>query len=229
MTKPPPTKSKMDNKLRGLYAITPDNADGGRLLADVEAVLRGGCRIVQYRDKTSQPAERVARAHALRRLTQAFGACLLINDDLALTFLVKADGVHLGQEDGNLGAARAMLGPRRILGASCYADFAAAQRAATAGADYVAFGAVYPSPTKPHAAPAMVDLFFRAKSTLTVDGSESPGGMTTCAIGGITLANAPPLITAGADLLAVITDLFGAPDIAARAAAYQHLFEEASA
>ena len=210
----------MGARLRGLYAITPDEPDGTRLLAAVAAALQGGCRIVQYRDKISLPAERVARAHALRRLTQACGARLLINDDMALAFLVSADGVHLGKDDGNLQAARAILGPDKLLGASCYADFAAAQRAAAAGADYVAFGAVYPSPTKPQAVPATVDLFSRAKSALTAP---------SCAIGGITLANAPPLIAAGADLLAVITDLFSAPDIAARAAAYQQLFEEASA
>ena len=208
----------MTNKLRGLYAITPESPDGTRLLADVEAALAGGCRIVQYRDKTSLAPERVARAQALRRLTLAHDARLVINDDMALAFLVKADGVHLGREDGNLAAARAILGPTRILGASCYAEFSAAQRAAAAGVDYVAFGAVYPSPTKPNATSAAVDLFFRAKTTLTA---------ASCAIGGITLENAPALIAAGADLLAVITDLFSAPDIAARATAYQHLFEKA--
>ncbi|MGB8883047.1 MAG: thiamine phosphate synthase [Azonexus sp.] len=208
----------MANKLRGLYAITPENPDGTCLLADVEAALAGGCRLVQYRDKTSAALERVARAQALRRLTKKYEARLVINDDVALAFLVNADGVHLGRDDGNLAATRAVFGPTRILGASCYADFSAAQRAAAAGADYVAFGAVYPSPTKPNAVPAAVDLFFQAKTTLTA---------ATCAIGGIKLANAAPLIDAGADLLAVITDLFSAPDIAARAAAYQHLFEKA--
>ena len=208
----------MPNRLRGLYAITPETSDGGRLLADVEAALAGGCRIVQYRDKTSPPPERVARAHALRRLTRSRDATLIINDDMALAFLIKADGLHLGREDGNLAAARAILGAERILGASCYADFSAAQKANAAGADYVAFGAAYPSPTKPDAPNAAVDLFFRAKSRLTAP---------SCAIGGITLTNAPALIAAGADLLAVITDLFSAPDIAARAAAYQRLFEEA--
>lgn len=206
------------HKLRGLYAITPECADGTRLLADVEAALIGGCRIVQFRDKDSAMPERVARARALRTLTRRFGARLLINDDLALTFLVEADGVHLGGEDGNLIAARAILGPDKILGASCYADLAAARTAAAAGVDYVAFGAVYPSPTKPGAARASLDLF-RQASVLNA---------ACCAIGGITLANAPPLIAAGADLLAVITDLFSAPDIAARAAAYQRLFEEAT-
>ena len=111
-----------------------------------------------------------------------------------------------------------MLGPDKLLGASCYADFTAAQAAAAAGADYVAFGAVYPSPTKPDAACASPDLFRQA----------SPLAAASCAIGGIKLANAPPLLAAGADLLAVITDLFSAPDIAARAAAYQRLFEEAT-
>ena len=119
----------MPNRLRGLYAITPETPDGARLLADVEAALAGGCRIVQYRDKTSPPPERVARAHALRRLTRSRDATLIINDDMALAFLVKADGLHLGREDGNLAAARAILGPERILGASCYADFSAAQKA----------------------------------------------------------------------------------------------------
>lgn len=207
----------MATELRGLYAITPEQADGARLLADVQAALAGGCRLVQHRDKLSAMPERVARARALRQLTRRHGARLIINDDLALAFLVDADGVHLGAGDGSLRAARAMLGPQRLLGASCYGDFAAAAAADAAGADYVAFGAAYPSPTKPQAATAPSDLFFRAKSGLTA---------ATCAIGGITLANAPPLIAAGTDLLAVISDLFSAPDIAARAAAYQKLFEE---
>jgi thiamine-phosphate pyrophosphorylase len=208
----------MSHKLRGLYAITPEQPDGDRLLADVEAALAGGCRLLQYRDKTSAMPERVRRAHALRDLSRRFGARLLINDDLALAALVHADGAHLGGTDGNLAAARAILGPEKILGASCYADFAAAERATAAGADYIAFGAVYPSPTKPLASRAGLELFSRARAELATG---------ACAIGGIMLTNAAPLITAGADLLAVITDLFSAPDIAARATAYQRLFEEA--
>ncbi len=207
-------------ELYGLYAITPDCANGERLLADVEAALLGGCRIVQYRDKLSNMAERVARARALQSLTRRYQSRLLINDDLALAHLIDADGVHLGTDDGNLVFARHLLGPQKIIGASCYADFSCAQTAAAAGANYVAFGAVYPSPTKPAAPLATVDLFFRAKTALTA---------TTCAIGGITLDNAAPLVAAGADLLAVITDLFSAPDIAARAAAFQQLFKETQA
>ena len=215
----------MTARLRGLYAITPEYADGSVMLADVEAALAGGCRLVQFRDKLSDAPERVVRARALRDLTRRFGARLLINDDLALARLIDADGVHLGKDDGNLVVTRAILGPEKILGASCYANFAAAQHAVAAGADYVAFGAVYPSLTKPGAAVATVDLFFQAKTRLTA--------AATCAIGGITVANAPPLIAAGADLLAVITDLFSASGdsakITARATAYQRLFEEAHA
>ena len=207
----------MPSNLRGLYAITPESADGSRLIAQTEAVLLGGCRIVQYRDKASAMPERLARARALRRLTLAFNARLIINDDIALADLIDADGVHLGKDDGSLATARAILGAHKIIGASCYADFQAALKAQAAGADYVAFGAAYPSPTKPHAPLATVDLFFRAKNELTAN---------NCAIGGITLENAPALISAGADLLAVITDLFSANDITARAAAYQQLFEE---
>lgn len=204
------------NKLRGLYAVTPDLTNGTQLLEQVEAALSGGCRILQYRDKISDKPEQLARAKALRALTRRFGATLLLNDDIALASLVGADGVHLGRDDGNLRAARAILGPDRVLGASCYADFQSAAAASAAGVDYIAFGAAYPSPTKPDAPRAALTLFARAASELPVP---------VCAIGGITLDNAPPLIAAGTSLIAVITDLFSAPDIAARAAQYQQLFE----
>lgn len=204
-------------KLRGLYAVTPDCTDGQHLLANVGAALSGGCRIVQYRDKLSTKTEQVARAKALRALTRHFNASLIINDDLALAALIDADGVHLGKDDGNLIAARAIIGPEKILGASCYADFALARSACALDVDYVAFGAAYPSPTKPEAASAPWALFAQAHGELDT---------AICAIGGITLDNAPPLIAAGADLVAVITDLFSAPDIAVRAAQYQRLFEE---
>lgn len=201
--------------LRGLYAVTPERADGARLLAEVDAALQGGCRILQFRDKINPMPERVTRARALRELTLRHGARLLINDDIALCMLIGADGVHLGADDGNLALARAILGPQRLLGASCYADLSKARAADALGVDYLAFGALYPSATKPDAARATVDLIFQAKTTLTAK---------ICAIGGITVDNAAPVIAAGADLLAVITDLFDAPDIATRATQYQRLF-----
>lgn len=206
-----------NKRLCGLYAITPDYADGQKLLSDISLVLNGGCKLVQYRDKQSPPTERVTRARALLKLCRSSGAKLLINDDLPLAVLIDADGVHLGKDDGHLAAARAIIGPDKILGASCYADYEAACIASQSGADYVAFGAVFASPTKPEAPNATVHLFKMAKTGLPA---------ASCAIGGIKLDNAPQLITAGADLLAVITDLFSAPDITARAQAYQHLFKE---
>lgn len=209
----------MRPELRGLYALTPEQTDGARLLADVGAVLAGGCRWLQFRDKLSPPEERLRRARALLDLCRRHDAGLIVNDDVELALAVGADGVHLGRDDGGIKAARIRLGERAIIGASCYDDFALAQASEAAGADYVAFGAVHPSPTKPAATRAPLTLFAHARQKLAVP---------SCAIGGITLENAPEIIAAGADLLAVITDLFTAPDIAGRTAAYQSLFQERS-
>ena len=201
--------------LRGLYAITPDGIEPDELLARVQAALRGGVRVVQYRDKQRDTAQRAEIADAICALCRRYGAGFIVNDDLALALAVDADGVHLGADDGDLATARQALGPGKLLGVSCYADFALARAAVAAGADYVAFGAVYPSPTKPHAQRAPLSLFGRCRDEL---------GVPACAIGGITLDTAPALIAAGADLLAVITDLIDASDIESRARSFQHLF-----
>ena len=148
------------------------------------------------------------------RICRATGAKLIVNDDVALALEIGADGVHLGAEDGDLATARAALGPDRILGASCYSDFASAEAAARAGADYLAFGAMYASKTKPHAQSAPLSILAEAKQL----------GLPIAAIGGINLGNAPELIDAGADMVAVITDLFDTMNITARAADYQDLF-----
>lgn len=213
------TETRPVPALRGLYAITPDGVDADALCAAVAAALGGGARLVQYRDKAGSRAAPTRRALAGRlcALCRAAGALFIVNDDLALALAVDADGVHLGGDDGDLVAARRTLAPGKLLGASCYADFERARAAVAAGADYVAFGAVYRSPTKPHAVTAPHALFARCRAELAVP---------ACAIGGITLENAPPLIAAGADLLAVISDLFTAPDIAGRARAFHHLIEE---
>ena len=201
--------------LRGLYAITPDGIEQVQLLTRVQAALRGGVRMLQYRDKTRDAAQQAGIARTLCALCRRYDACFMVNDDLALALGVDADGVHLGADDGDLATARQALGPRKLLGVSCYADFALAGAAVAAGADYVAFGAVYPSPTKPQALPAPLSLFRRCRDEL---------GVPACAIGGITRSNAPALLAAGADLLAVITDLFAASDIESRARSFQNLF-----
>ena len=195
--------------LRGLYAITPEDPLLPRLAALVEAALQGGVRLLQYRNKTAPPPLRRAQAAEMLRLCRAYDALLIINDDLPLALEINADGVHLGRDDhcNDLTAARQALGGQKILGVSCYADLARAEAATQAGADYLAFGRIYPSTTKPAAPPAR------------------RFGLPVAAIGGITLNNAAQTLAAGADLLAVITDLFDAADmdITTRARAYTTL------
>jgi len=194
-------------KLRGLYAITPDGAD--ELEGKVGRALEGGIALLQYRSKQRNRSQ----AAAIVRLAHEFGVPVIINDDVELALELAADGAHLGREDGDVRAARQRLG-KRILGASCYNDAGLARTAVQAGADYVAFGSVFASPTKPQAVRVPVQLFRDAKAL----------GVPLAAIGGVTLANAPELIAAGADLLAVISDLFDAPDIRQRARDYGKLF-----
>jgi thiamine-phosphate pyrophosphorylase len=190
--------------VRGLYAITPE---GAGLVAKVRSALEGGIALLQYRSKRGTPDE----AKEIARLAREHDVPLIINDDVELALALGADGAHLGRDDGDFSIARKKL-KGKILGASCYDRLDLAQAAVAAGADYVAFGSVFASPTKPGAVRAPLSLF----------GNDL--GVPKCAIGGITLANAPQVIAAGADLLAVISDLFDAADIAARARAYGKLF-----
>ncbi len=203
---------------RGLYAITPEDPLLPRLSAQLEAALRGGVRWVQYRNKSAPPPLRRAQAAEMMRLCRAYGARMIVNDDLPLALEIQADGVHLGREDhgDKLAAAREALGPDKILGVSCYASLALAEAAARAGANYLAFGSLYPSRTKPAAPSAPLTLLGEARQI----------GLPIAAIGGITLENARPTLEAGADLLAVISDLFESTDIESRARAYTTLFSE---
>jgi thiamine-phosphate pyrophosphorylase len=197
--------------MRGLYPITPDTADTDALLRKVEEALKAGVAMLQYRNKSISKDKRLLQAKALALLTRGYGVPLIVNDDVDIALAVAANGAHIGKDDGELGAARAQLGGK-ILGVSCYDSLESARAAVRAGADYVAFGSVFPSPTKPGAKRAPLSLFHHDL------------GVPLCAIGGITLENAPALIAAGASLLAVISDLFDAPDIGARASQYRKLF-----
>lgn len=192
----------------GLYAVTPDDADSARLLALVEQVLRGRPALMQYRSKLASAALRRTQAEAVLALCRQAGVPLVVNDDLELAQAIDADGVHLGRDDGDPAQARLALGANRIIGVTCYNEWARAQAGVAAGADYVAFGAVFVSPTKPHAVHAPFELLARARRELRVP---------VAAIGGITLDNVAEVIAAGAGYPAVISDVFGAPDPAARA------------
>lgn len=206
----------MRDRVRGLYAITPEGLAPDVLLDRCERALHGGARLVQLRDKHADAATGLALARALKAACDRTGALFIVNDDVALARAAGAHGVHVGRDDAGIAHARAALGPHALVGASCYDDLDRARRCAAEGADYLAFGSVYPSPTKPLAVRAPLALFAAAR----------PFGCPLVAIGGITLAHAPAVIDAGADALAVVTDVFDAPDIAARAAAYARLFPD---
>jgi thiamine-phosphate pyrophosphorylase len=198
--------------MKGLYAITPDATDTDELVRKVEQALKAGVAMLQYRNKIISKDKRLLQAKELAPLARGYGVPFIVNDDVEVALAVGANGVHLGKDDGELARARAKLAGK-ILGASCYDSLENARAAVRAGADYVAFGSVFPSPTKRHAVRAPLSLF------------QNKLGIPLCAIGGITLENAPQLIAAGASLLAVISDLFDAPDITARAAQYRALFQ----
>jgi thiamine-phosphate pyrophosphorylase len=199
---------------RGLYLVTPDEMDTSRLLQRVRAVI-GYAALLQYRNKSADPALRREQAVALLPLCREFGLPLVVNDDWRLAKAVGADGTHLGEDDGELRAARARMGADAVLGASCYDDIARAEDATAAGASYLAFGAFFPSPTKPNARRATLDLL-RASARF---------GLPRVAIGGITPDNAPLLVAAGVDLIAVISGVFDATDPAAAARAYRACFD----
>ena len=196
----------------GLYAIT----DGPRpdLLDACAHALAGGARMLQYRDKTADVARRRAEASALLELCTRHGIPFIINDDVALARAIGAHGVHLGEHDDSLTAARSQLGHDAIIGVSCYDSLMLAQRAAEAGASYVAFGAFFASPTKPLARHASIELL-RQSAAL---------GLPRVAIGGITPDNGAALVEAGADYLAVISAVFGSADIRANAQRFASLY-----
>jgi thiamine-phosphate pyrophosphorylase len=203
------------SEITGLYAITPDLADTDALLRKVEAALAGGTRALQYRNKVADDALRLEQARGLASLCRRFQVPLIINDHLDLALEVDAEGLHIGAEDGSIAAARARLGPGKILGVTCYRKIENAYEAARCGATYVAFGGFFPSSVKGGTGGAPMSILGDAK--------RNPG-LPVVAIGGITVANAPQLIAAGADSVAVITAVFAADDISAAARDFGALF-----
>jgi thiamine-phosphate pyrophosphorylase len=202
--------------LRGVYAITDERlTPGAQLVERVSAVLRGGARVIQYRDKSTDCGRRRDEARQLKDLCEAHGALLLINDDVELARAVGAHGAHIGQEDERLAEARALLGKRAVIGVTCHDSLALALAAEGGGADYVAFGAVFTSPTKPQARRAPLALITEARRRLRVP---------ICAIGGIEADNAAHVVAAGADMLAVISGVFAQADPEATTRRIQALF-----
>ena len=205
-------------KLRGLYAITDSQLLAGKFLSYVEAALDGGVRLLQYRDKSSDETQRLREAQALRELCERYQTQLIINDDAELAARLGV-GVHLGQTDGPLTPARALLGRQAIIGSTCHASLDLAEQATHEGASYIAFGRFFNSTTKPGAPAADLTLLDLARPKLQ---------LPIAVIGGISLDNAAPLVAHGADLLAVVHGLFGAEntrEVTRRARAFNALFE----
>lgn len=202
--------------LSGLYAITDAaNPDSETTIHHVGLALKGGARLIQFRNKSNNHAQRIETCRVIRQLTKQAGAIFIVNDDIELAQIVKADGVHLGQEDVGLAEARKRLGQNMLIGVSCYNRFDLAEKAEKNGADYIAFGSFFPSRTKPDAAKADIQLLHRARQELK---------LPVAAIGGITTENGASLVEAGADMLAVVDSIFGQADIELATRRFSALF-----
>jgi len=201
--------------MRGLYLVTPNWDDTDRLLDVTEQALRAGTALVQYRHKDAGAELRREQASALLALCRRHGRPLVINDHVLLCTELDADGVHVGGTDAPLAAVRGLVGPDKIVGASCYGDLELARQAQSAGASYVAFGGFYPSTVKKYAVTTPPDIVLEAKATLSVP---------VVVIGGMTTENARPLVARGADMVAAITSVVAAPDPYSAAREFVGLF-----
>lgn len=207
-------------RLRGLYAITDEKLTPYKdnlILEKVEKALKGGAKILQLRDKTNEDEFILPYARLIKELCRSYEAIFIINDRVELAKKVEADGVHLGEEDAPIEEARKILGKSKIIGVSCYGSLERAELMEKKSANYVAFGSFFPSPTKPSAKLVDKKILTEAKKALSI---------SVCAIGGITLDKAKELVKLGADLIAVVSDLWLAEDIEKRACEYQKIFEE---
>lgn len=196
-------------KLGSIYAITdPRLLPNEALYRACEQALRGGVKLIQLRDKLTTNAELIAKAKRLGDICRRYNASLIINDRIDVAIAAAAQGVHLGQDDEGVTAARQRLGAKAIIGVTCHNDLALARSAEALGASYVAFGRFFPSSTKPLAHPATKQILATARTQLRIP---------TVAIGGINLENMGQLVEYGADYLALCHGLFATEDIKQRA------------
>ena len=201
----------------GLYAITPDRPMTlPTLVHAAEEALRGGARLLQYRRKGLSAVQAKPEVEALVACCNRHDVLLFVNDDVALAREAGAHGVHLGRDDGDYQALARGRSRRLLLGVSCYNSLARAREAAEAGVDYVAFGSVYSTSTKPEAVHCPLTVLSQARAELR---------LPIVAIGGITPDNATSVIEAGADFVAAIGGVFDQASIFESAIRYSRLFK----
>lgn len=202
--------------MKGLYIVTPDWDDTAKLLEITELALKGGASIVQYRHKTADARLRQEQAECLLELCRSYQRPLIINDYVDLCIALDADGVHVGGTDDSVANVRAAVGPDKIVGASCYGSMDLAREAYKAGASYIAFGGFYPSRVKKYPVTTSPDIVAQAKAEIS---------LPVVVIGGMTQANAAPLIACGADMVAAISSVYLAGDPQSAAKAFVSLFD----
>lgn len=210
----------MPNRICGIYALTPDGEDDAALLRMCDDAMDGGIRLLQYRNRGGDADCRRRQARQLAAMCRRRRITFIVNNDVALAAEVAADGVHLGGGDMPIRRARDILGERALIGATCRAAVGLAEEAVAAGADYVAFGAVYPSPSKADTTPCSLDVVQAGKQRISAP---------LVAIGGITAATVGDVVAAGADAVAVISGLFGEADRRAAARRLCAAFDAAKA
>jgi thiamine-phosphate pyrophosphorylase len=202
--------------MKGLYLVTPDWDDTEALIKATEIALSAGVGLLQYRHKTATGELRLEQASALLKLCRQYNVPFIVNDHIDLCIALDADGIHVGGTDASVAVVRTLIGKDKILGASCYGDFALAEQAQIAGASYVAFGGFYPSRVKKYEVSTPASIVSKAKSELT---------LPVCVIGGMTPENAQPLVQEGADMVAAISSVYSAEDIATAVRDFAALFK----
>ena len=201
--------------MKGLYLVTPDWDDTEALIKATEIALTVGVGLLQYRHKTASGELRIEQASALLKLCRQHNVPFIVNDHIDLCIALDADGIHVGGTDASVAVVRTLIGKDKILGASCYGDFDLAEQAKIADASYVAFGGFYPSRVKKYEVSTPASIVGKAKSELTVP---------VCVIGGMTPENAKPLVKEGADMVAAISSVYNAADIATAVREFAALF-----
>ena len=201
--------------IRGLYAITPDMADLNTLIQKTQSAIEGGVFMVQYRSKIHDHDVKMQQCAAILRLCREYEIPCIVNDDVGMCRILEADGVHLGEKDDNIAEVRRILGEDAIIGSSCYDQLERAKQAQKEGASYVAFGAMYPTSTKPNAPRATIGLLREANSQIQIP---------IVAIGGITVNNAHDVIETGVDAIAVINSLYESHSIKETAETLSQMF-----